>query len=144
MTGANFPTPIFNFYIFIGVSRIRSVTKFMFLLDVYIGVDIRVCKFTPLFICNNFTGSSQIYWRKQVLSSSEVLNVLVIYIVRSMLNLHHGISLEIDLVIWLVVLLYCPLFDPYVVCYVIDQYSTQDGAFMPWRDPLCLDELPQQ
>lgn len=79
--GANFPTPIFNFYIFIGVSRIRSVTKFMFLLDVYIGVDIGVCKFAPLFICNNFTGSSLIYWRKQVLSSSEVLNILVIYIV---------------------------------------------------------------
>jgi hypothetical protein len=79
--GANFATPIFNFYIFIGVSRIRSVTKFMFLLDVYIGV----CKFAPLFICNNFARSSLIYWRKQVLSSSD-LNVLVIYIVGSMLS----------------------------------------------------------
>lgn len=24
------------------------------------------------------------------------------------------------------------------------KYSTQDGAFMPWRDPSCLDELPHQ
>jgi len=35
----------------------------------------------------------------------------------------------------------CPLSDLYVVWW---QNLAHDGAFMPWRDPSCLDALPQQ